>query len=235
MFNATLANTPINLFHGSFDSEPKRTVTLTHILESIRTGSYARQVRHVREILVTQGKGAYDKAKAYLPAVTFGGVFLPSRGNAHLQKHNGLAHGDLDHLPDVAAVKQALAADPRTVYVFISPSGTGLKVGVHVPIVGDDVAYKRAWAAVAAEYERLQSSSELPLPQCGMKPAHPGCTRLKSHHGGQRQNASLRRLRTKAFTSAALHRSRESASLRTNVNNVLTRFAALRYRMGPVW
>jgi hypothetical protein len=71
-----------------------------------------------------------------------------------------------------------------------------------------------------------QSSSELPLPQCGIKPAHSGCTRLKSHHGGQRQDASLQRLRTKAFTSAELHRFRESASLRTRVNNVLTRFAS---------
>src|SRR5918999_3791807 len=105
MFNATLANTPINLFHGSFDSEPKRTVTLTHILESIRTGSYARQVRHVREILVTKGKGAYDKAKAYLPAVTFGGTFSPSRGNANLQHHSGIAHGDLDHIPDILATE----------------------------------------------------------------------------------------------------------------------------------
>jgi hypothetical protein len=65
-----------------------------------------------------------------------------------------------------------------------------------------------------------QSASELPLPQCGIKPAHPGCTRSKSHQGGQRQDASLQHLRTKASTSAELHLSRESASLRTSVNNV---------------
>src|SRR5262249_5429901 len=42
-----------------------------------------------------------------------------------------------------------------------------------------------------------QSSSELPLPQCGIKPAHSGCARLKSHHGGQRQDANSYSLRTK--------------------------------------
>jgi VirE N-terminal domain len=79
----------------------------------------------------------------------------PSRGNAYLQQHSGLVHGDLDDVGDVEAVKRALADDRRTVYVFISPSANGVKVGVHVPIVDDDAAYKHAWQAVATEYERL--------------------------------------------------------------------------------
>jgi hypothetical protein len=149
------ADIPTSLFTDSFHSQPVRTVTLRYVLESIRTGNYARQVGHVREILATQGKGAYDKAKAYLPAVTFGGVFFPSRGNTHVQKHSGLAHGDLDHIADIIAAKRAICRDPRTAYVFVSPSGSGLKLGVRIPIVANDAEYKRAWAAVAAEYERL--------------------------------------------------------------------------------
>jgi VirE N-terminal domain len=74
--------------------------------------------------------------------VTFGGTFAPSRAKPHLVRHSGIVHGDLDHLDDVDAIKARLAEDPHIVYVFISPSGTGLKVA-------DDAAYKHAWQTVA--------------------------------------------------------------------------------------
>jgi hypothetical protein len=50
------------------------------------------------------------------------------------------------------------------------------------------------------------------------------CTHPKSCHRGQKQDSGLQRLRSKVFMSAALHRSRESASLRTGVNKIMTRF-----------
>jgi hypothetical protein len=55
--------------------------------------------------------------------------------------------------PNVDATKQTLASDPRTVYVFVSPSGTGLKLGVHVPIIENDAAYKHAWHVVREAFE----------------------------------------------------------------------------------
>jgi hypothetical protein len=60
----------------------------------------------------------------------------------------------LDHLTDVEPVKHAICADPHTVYAFVSPSGTGLKVGVHVPIAADDAAYKHAWHSAKTVYEQ---------------------------------------------------------------------------------
>jgi hypothetical protein len=149
-----LANAHVSVFNGSFDSHPQRTVTLGYVLEGIRTGRYAMQVRRVRQTLATQGKAAYDQAKRALPAVTFGGTFKPSRGNDHLTRHSGIIHADLDHLPDLAATKAALCDDPSVVYVFSSPSGTGLKVGRHILPVADDAAYKHAWHAVRADCER---------------------------------------------------------------------------------
>jgi hypothetical protein len=80
-------------------------ITLVQALQTIRTGYYQSEVRVVRAILAHRGKAAYDKAKAQLSAFTFGGVFAPSRGNAHLQQHTGIVHRDLDHLSDLAAVK----------------------------------------------------------------------------------------------------------------------------------
>jgi hypothetical protein len=150
----TIADAPLSLFRNSFESTPIRTVTLIQILEAIRTSRYQSQVNTLRRILAHQGKAAYDRAKAHLPAVTFGGTFLPTRGNAYLQQHSGIVHMDLDDLADVAATKQALRTDPHVVYVFVSPSAIGLKAGIHVPIVDDDQGYKHAWHTVRAAYEQ---------------------------------------------------------------------------------
>jgi hypothetical protein len=149
-----LADAKVSLFSDSFHGRPLRTVTLGHVLESIRTGTYAKQVRHVRHILATQGKTAYDKAKASLLAVTFAGTFDPTRGNAHLKAPSGLLHVDMDHLRDVAATKQALSDDPYVVFALVSPSGGGLKAGVRTPIVTSAEQYAHAWHTVRAAYEQ---------------------------------------------------------------------------------
>lgn len=155
--SSPLAAAQVSRFRNSFDSTPIADISLQVALDGIGNGAYESDVKRVRHALARYGKSAYNRAKASLQAVTFGGTFAPSRGITHLLHHSGIAHGDLDHLDisKLMAAKRAICADPRTVYVFISPSGTGLKVGVHVPIVGDDAAYKHAWLTVAAEYERL--------------------------------------------------------------------------------
>jgi hypothetical protein len=150
---ADLTRTEISAYRDSFHPTPAGTTTLADILYAIRGGRYHAQVTRLRQILAREGKRAYNRAKASLPAVTFAGIFAPTRGNAHLQRHSGIVHGDLDQLSDLRSAKHAIGTDPRTVYVFISPSGTGLKLGVHVTSVADDTAYKHAWQTVRAEYE----------------------------------------------------------------------------------
>jgi VirE N-terminal domain len=149
-----LPDAEVNLFNSSFQSIPAQTLTLSQAVFAIRTGMYQPQVDAVRAVLASEGKRAYDRAKAHLPAFTFAGTFAPRRGNAYLQQPTGIIHGDLDHLPDVAAVKQAICQDRRTAYAFVSPSGRGLKLGVHVPVVADDAGYKAAWLAVSNEYQQ---------------------------------------------------------------------------------
>lgn len=105
--------------------------------------------RHTR---ANGGEEAYNKGKAHLPAITFGGTFAPSRKIEHLTQHSGIVHGDLDHLDDLGSVKSRLAADPYVVYCFVSPSDTGLKTGALIEPVADDAAYKHTWQAVADYY-----------------------------------------------------------------------------------
>lgn len=150
-----LGDVLISRYRDSFDSSSRNgDRSLRSVLDSIQDGWYRPDILRVRDLLARAGPAAYGHAKAHLPAVTFGGAFFPSRARANLTEHSGLVHGDLDHLDDVAAVKQRLASDPYTVYCFISPSGTGLKMGVRIEPVADDTAYKHAWQAVADYYQQ---------------------------------------------------------------------------------
>jgi VirE N-terminal domain len=148
-----LADAPLSLFRNSFNSTPLKIIPLQHMLEAILTGRYQSQVDQLRRILAREGKRAYDHAKAYLPAVTFGGTFAPSRRTAYLQQHSGVVHVDLDKLSDLTATKRAYCSDPRTCYCFTSPSWIGLKAGIYIGIVADVAAYKHAWHTVRKEYE----------------------------------------------------------------------------------
>jgi hypothetical protein len=142
----------ISFFHGATNVTPAKVVTIDTALEAIRTGAYRPVIERLRQLRTTRGEHAYKTAKTRLDAVTFCGTFAPTRAKSNLVQHSGLVHGDLDHLPDVQAVKQALCADPHTAYCFLSPGGDGLRLGVRVAPVADDVAYKHAWQAVANDY-----------------------------------------------------------------------------------
>ena len=151
---ASLTALQVNFFRGSHRPTPVKTLSLAQALDAIRNDIYKRQVEHLRRLLASQGEKVYKRLKEQLDAVTFCGTFSPSRAKANLTHHNGIVHGDLDHLPDLQAVKQALCADPYTVYCFVSPRGEGLKVGVRIEPVPDDAAYKPTWQAVTGYYRQ---------------------------------------------------------------------------------
>jgi len=159
-----LLSAHVSLFHGSATPTPVDTLTVAGVLDRIRCGDYQRQIERLRALLRDGHQGAYVRAKRTLHAVTFGGTFAPSRAKANLVRHSGIVHGDLDHLHDVDATKARLAADPHVVYAFTSPSGAGIKLGVRVPTMADDAAYKHAWQAVANAHQQAYG---LPWDQSG--------------------------------------------------------------------
>jgi hypothetical protein len=155
--SSPLTHVMVSRFRNSFDSTPIADFNLQFALDGIRSSNYASAVNRVRHVLARHGQHAYDRAKAHLEAFTFGGTFDPSRAKANLSLHSRLVLGDLDHLDrrHLLATKRALCSDPRTACVFISPSATGLKLGVHVPQVADDDGYKHAWQVVSRDYAAL--------------------------------------------------------------------------------
>ncbi len=149
-----VTHTPLSLFRGSYDPTPADTRSLTQVLSAITSDTYAHQITWLRTTLQRHGKGIYDHYKKLLDAVTFGGTFAPTRAKHHLTQPSGLVHLDYDGVHDVAGVKQVLCGGDTVAYSFVSPSGQGLKVGVHVGQVADDGAYKHAWQVVADHFER---------------------------------------------------------------------------------
>ena len=144
----------ISVFADAASNTPMEVITVGAALVRIHSQQYASRVERLRALLASKGPEAYDRAKKAITAVTFGGTFAPTRAAANLVQHSGVVHGDIDHVLDPHTLKKALCADPRTLYCFISPSGSGIKLGTRVEPVSSDRAYKHAWTIVAQEYER---------------------------------------------------------------------------------
>jgi hypothetical protein len=145
----SLADTRISCFRGGYDPTPTAHGSLAQVLTTIGSDAYESQITKLRYTLHRQGKGLYDHYKKLLNAATFGGTFSPTRGKETLLQHSGLVHLDYDHVCDLAHVREVLCGAPTVAYVFVSPSGHGLKVGVHVAQVADDASYKHAWQVVS--------------------------------------------------------------------------------------
>lgn len=107
--------------------------TLAAVVAAIRGGTWGARVAEIRQAYQAAGGGEAGKTaaaplKKTLPGVTFSGRFNGRRKSANLAAPSGLICADLDLLGgDLAHVRAALAGDSRTLAVFTSPSGDGLK------------------------------------------------------------------------------------------------------------
>jgi VirE N-terminal domain len=144
----------VNLFRGSTNPKPIEVLSLIVALDRIQNSTYQRPVQWLRTLFRNGRTRDYDRAKRHLDAVTFGGRFSPTRAKANLILHSGIVHGDMDHLANLEAARHSLRADPCVLYCFVSPSGTGIKVGVRIELVDDGDAYKHAWQAVADAHQQ---------------------------------------------------------------------------------
>lgn len=121
-------NPIVSLFRHALSQEQSH-VPLQNILGDIKNGKYRAYVEKLRGFLQSNPE-QYDVQKKYLPAFTVSGR-AESRKKA--LEHSGLLQGDLDKLnstlPDV---RQLLKNDPHVAFVFLSPSGNGLKFGIAI-------------------------------------------------------------------------------------------------------
>ena len=142
----------VSVFRGTRNTAPVETLPVSAVLTRIQDGTYEHYVTHLRQLLSTKGKAAYDLAKQRSIGFTPAGVFA-GRANAKLTTASGLLNFDFDHLPALTEAKARLTEDPCIVYAFISPSGDGLKVAVWAEGIVDDRTYKHAWSTVLEYFE----------------------------------------------------------------------------------
>jgi hypothetical protein len=137
----------VSLFQGSTNTAPVDTISLTMVLQQIQDDRYRRFVEQLRRTLATQGEDAYDAAKKRSMAFTPAGTFT-ARNSASLDTPSGCLNLDIDDLADLNHARALLGADPHLVYMFTSPSGVGLKLGLHVQRYADAESYRHLWLAV---------------------------------------------------------------------------------------
>ena len=160
--NDEVLSISVSVYPDTFDLGKKMQVRpLAAIIERILDGKRGLDEKtQMCNILASTDPKAYKSYKeSRLPAVTFSGTFPKGKRKAqYLQQHTGCVVLDIDGLlpsqiPDLLA---ELVQDPRVLLAFISPSGTGIKVVVHVdPIPQNDLEHKGAYQACLETFADL--------------------------------------------------------------------------------
>ena len=147
-------------FYNNTSDLQGRSVTLPEVISWIRSGrsGLAEKTVYAHEIADDAKKYSEWKAKN-LPCVTFSGIFLPSKRYARrMHKHTGRIIIDIDGIneADIGYLLTELRNYPQVILAFISPSGKGIKVLVHVaPIPENHVEHKGAFET-CIDFFRLQ-------------------------------------------------------------------------------
>ena len=124
----------------------------TGVVRTLQGAALAKSTNIARKM----AGGIEDEYRAWkslnLHAGTFSGLFRMRRGKS-LIEHTGLVGLDIDHVGEGEALRDMLARDRKTAFVFVSPSGDGVKLFAAVrPLPRDAAEHGDAYDAVAAHY-----------------------------------------------------------------------------------
>lgn len=100
----------------------------------IGNGEYKNIVERVRLAMRTEGTEAASHIKKQIQAVTFSATYATQRLAPHITGYNDIVVLDFDNLPPDALnnTRQRTQQDPNTLFCFLSPGGSGLKVGTRL-------------------------------------------------------------------------------------------------------
>jgi predicted P-loop ATPase len=122
-------DTFISYYKSLTDKECKK-ITIGDFLELVRSNTTIKD--KVCKLRQEDNKQTRDVLKKSLPAVTISGLFGTSRTSQNLIEHSGFLQLDFDNVPELEIKLQELKKDVYSFAVFLSPSGTGIKVIVKV-------------------------------------------------------------------------------------------------------
>ncbi|MBU4154413.1 MAG: PriCT-2 domain-containing protein, partial [Proteobacteria bacterium] len=105
----------------------------TAIAETIRNGTYRKEIDKLRNLLSSGKEKEYSEQKKKLPAFTPSGKYEGGRKPALLQSYTGIIVLDVDKTNEqTAEIKNKATHILYTYCCFISPGGNGLKIFVRV-------------------------------------------------------------------------------------------------------
>jgi len=111
--------------------KPTTTITLSEFLQLIRSKKYSLQIAKIR---AERDDDKRQRLKAQMDYVTPAGIFS-TRKKTGLLSQSGYAVIDIDglSLSNLQALRSRLVKDQYVAALFISPSGMGFKLFIHVP------------------------------------------------------------------------------------------------------
>jgi len=117
-----------SLFQNIWQTTPVAEIGVEEMVQIVKSDTlkpYTDRVCHAKT------KEEKDKAKGCLPNVTLNGIFS-KRGNAYLTEYSGITCLDFDHIPldSWGYTRKCLREWAWTLFLFTSPSGDGMKVGI---------------------------------------------------------------------------------------------------------
>jgi hypothetical protein len=147
-------NPDVSLYHSAYKSKNKLNDSHLASIFTTISGNDMRDV--ITELRKLSGK-EYEGSKLNLAAFTPCGVFSNPRSKTTLESFSNFFHFDIDAMGIPAEqLKGILSLDPFVAWMFISPSGCGVKGGLYIPeSIMHDLEYKVFFAA-AERYFRFQ-------------------------------------------------------------------------------
>jgi hypothetical protein len=122
-------NDSISFFRNCTEKQSVE-ITLDELFNKIKTGEEIKPL--IETIRNSQNKSEIDLIKKKLPAVTVSAIFGECRKKEFIKKHTGLIQIDLDKVDNIHSVIEQLKKDKYTFALFISPTGTGIKLIVRI-------------------------------------------------------------------------------------------------------
>lgn len=145
----------VNFFKSKKSVNPdERPKEVFYYLDRIQNGKQEKIIKELRAELDPIKKA---EIKGTLPAVTFCGTFT-SRKKENLKEGSGLAILDFDHLENSTEFRNSLKSNDYIFSAWISPSGTGVKALVKIPIIKDDAEYKLIFKQLKELFPTLDDS-----------------------------------------------------------------------------
>jgi len=128
----------VSKFKKLTDVTPERYSSgVEQVLQSIKNGLFKNEIEAIR---LTQSKIEKDELKKKLTSTTFGGTF-EKRSKNGLIKASGFMIIDFDKLIEPSIFRDDLQLNDTIYSAWISPTGTGVKALVKIPIVNSNDQY----------------------------------------------------------------------------------------------